>query len=124
MIGSLLSLCLSLLRSRIQIQLEKVFLLKQLEIVTRTSTELRLRPSDRFFISILTDVYDSWKDTLLIVNPETVIRWHIEGFRLYCRWNSRSVLGRPKIPRAEINLIKQMAMRTLSGELREFTVNS
>jgi transposase InsO family protein len=56
----------------------------------------------------MTDLYDSWKENLLIVKPEIVIRWHKEGFRLYWRWKSRSEAGRPKIPRAQINLIKQM----------------
>jgi len=100
---------ISLLTLGIQIRLENVFLRKQLEIVTRTFTKLRMRPSDRFFITILTDVYDSWKDALLIVKPETVIRWHKEGFRSYWRWKSIRTGGRPKIPQAQINLIKQMA---------------
>ena len=60
-------------------------------------------------MSILTDLYDSWKQRLLIVKPETVIRWHRQGFRLYWRWKSRPVPGRPKIPQAQINLIRQMA---------------
>ncbi len=74
-----------------------------MEILTRTSTRHRLRPSDRFFISILTDLYDAWKETLLIVKPETVIRWHQQAFKLFWRWKSRSALGRPKIPQAQIN---------------------
>jgi hypothetical protein len=33
---------------------------------------------------------------LAIVRPETVIRWHRAGFRLYWRWKSKSPGGRPK----------------------------
>ena len=69
----------------------------------------RLRPSDRFFFSIMTDLFDSWKETLLVVKPETVIRWHRQSFRLFWKWKSRSEAGRPKIPQAQIDLIKQMA---------------
>jgi hypothetical protein len=57
----------------------------------------------------MTYAFHSWKETLLVLNPETVIRWHQQGFRLYWRWKSRSEAGRPKIPQAQINLIKQMA---------------
>jgi len=109
MIRSLLSLLLRFFNSRIQLQLEIVFLRKQLEIVTRTSPRLRLRPSDRFFMGLLTDLFDSWKEALLILKPETVIRWHRQSFRVFWKCKSRSTPGRPAIPQAQINLIKQMA---------------
>jgi putative transposase len=54
-------------------------------------------------------MFSSWKSTLLIIKPETVIRWHQHGFKLYWRWKSRSALGRPRIPQEQIDLIKQMA---------------
>ncbi|MDP2885804.1 MAG: helix-turn-helix domain-containing protein [Ignavibacteria bacterium] len=109
MIRSLLSFCLRFFKSRTQLQLEIVYLRKQLEILSRTSPRPRLRPSDRFFFSVLTSIFSSWKSTLLIFEPETVIRWHRQGFKLYWRWRSRSELGRPKIPQEQINLIKQIA---------------
>jgi putative transposase len=109
MIRSFLSFCLRFFKSRIQLQLEIVYLRKQLEILARSSTKPRFRPSDRFFFSFLTNVFSSWKTTLLIIKPGTVIRWHQQGFRLYWRWKSRSALGRPAIPQAQINLIRQMA---------------
>lgn len=109
MIRSLLSFCLGYFKSRTQLQLEIVFLRKQLEILARTSRKPRMRPSDRFFFGILTAIFSSWKSTLLIIKPETVLRWHRQGFRLYWRWKSRSALGRPKIPQEQINLIKQIA---------------
>lgn len=109
MIRSLLSFCVGFLKSRTQLQLENVFLRKQLEILTRTSPKLRLRPSDRFFFSVLTNFFSSWKSTLPIIKPETVIRWHQQGFKLYWRWKSRHKSGRPKIPQEQINLIKLIA---------------
>ena len=109
MLRSLLSFCLGFFKSRTQLQLEIVYLRKQLEILTRTTSKPRLLRSDRFFFSVLTKILDSWKSTLLIIKPETVIRWHRQGFRLYWRWKSRSALGRPKIPKELINLIKQIA---------------
>lgn len=109
MIRSLLSFCVRFFKSRTQLQLEIVCLRKQLEILTRTSPRPRLRPFDRFFFSVLTSIFTSWKNSLLIIKPETVIRWHQQGFRLSWRWKSRSTLGRPKIPQEQINLIKQIA---------------
>jgi putative transposase len=109
MFRSFLTLFLKFFNSRAQLQLEIVFLRKQVERLTRTSPRPRFRPSDRFFFSVLTSIFSSWKSALLIIKPETVIRWHQEGFTLYWRWKSRSELGRPKIPQEQINLIKQIA---------------
>ena len=109
MIKFLLSSCLRSFKSRIQLQLEIIFLRKQLAILTRTSRKLQLRPFDRFFFSLMTDVFGAWKTTLLIIKPETVIRWHQQGFKWYWRWKSRNRRGRPKIPQGQINLINQMA---------------
>jgi putative transposase len=108
-IRSFVSFCLGFFKSRTQLQLEIVSLRKQLEILARTSAKPRLRPSDRFFFSILTNTFSSWKSTLLIIKPKTVIRWHQQGFKLYWRRKSRSALGRPKIPQERIDLIKQIA---------------
>jgi len=119
MIRSLLSLCLRFFKSRAQLQLEIVYLRKQLEILTRTSPRPHFRSSDRFFFSRLTSIFSSWKGTLLIIKPGTVIRWHRQGFRLYWRWKSRSALGRPKITQQQINLIKQItAENPLWGDPR------
>ena len=74
MLSSFLSFFLSFLRSTTQVRIENAFLRKQLEILARTSTRPRLRPSDRVFFSVMTDVFSSWKETLLVFSPETVIR--------------------------------------------------
>jgi hypothetical protein len=68
-----------------------------------------MRSSDRFFFSVTTDVFSSWKETLLLLKPETVIRWHRQSFRLFWKWKSQSEAGRPKIPQAQTDLIKLMA---------------
>jgi hypothetical protein len=73
----------SLFKTHTQLHLEILFFRKQLEIVARTSPRLRLRPFDRFLFGILTETFSSWKETLLIVKPETVIRWRQRGFRAF-----------------------------------------
>jgi hypothetical protein len=47
---------------------------------------------------------------LVIVQPETVIAWHRQGFRLYWRWKSRHPLGRPAVSPEVINLIRKMSL--------------
>jgi hypothetical protein len=44
---------------------------------------------------------------LIIVKPETVIKWHRQGFKLYWRWKSKASAGRPKIDKEIRELIKQ-----------------
>lgn len=109
MLRSAFSFLLSLFKSHTQLQLEVLFLRKQLEILARSSPRLKMKPADRFFLGFVTDLFDSWKDALLIVRPETVIGWHRQSFRVFWKWKSRSTPGRPAIPHAQINLIKQMA---------------
>ena len=48
-----------------------------------------------------------WRQALTIGEPDTFIRWHRQGFRLFWRWKSRS--GRPRLPRELQTLIRQMA---------------
>jgi len=57
----------------------------------------------------LSRLWFDWRSSLMIVNPETVIRWHREGFRLYWRWKSRSTPGRPKIAAEIRSLIRRMS---------------
>jgi putative transposase len=108
MLRSLISFLLSLFKSHTQLHLEVLFLRKQLEIAARSSPKLKIRPTERFLMGFLTDLYDSWRGALLIVQPETVIRWHRESFRVFWKLKSRSGPGRPKVPQAQIDLIKQM----------------
>jgi hypothetical protein len=82
-LSSTFSFLLSLFKSQTQLHLEVLFLRKQLEILARTSPRLRLKPSDRFLLGALTDLYDSWKEALLIVQPVTVVRWHRQSFSLF-----------------------------------------
>jgi len=96
MLRSVFSLLLSLFKSHTQPHIEVLFLRKQLEIVARSSPRLRVSPAGRFFIGILTDLYDSWKEALLIVKPETVIRWHRQSFRLFWKRKSRSGATTPE----------------------------
>jgi hypothetical protein len=49
-----------------------------------------------------------WRNALVVVKPETLVRWHRKGFRLFLHWKSRPV-GRPRLPKDLQALIRQMA---------------
>ena len=49
-----------------------------------------------------------WRDALVVVKPDTLIRWHRRGFRLFWRWKSKPV-GRPALPKNLQELIRKIA---------------
>jgi putative transposase len=55
------------------------------------------------------DLLSNWKERIFIVKPNTIIKWHRKGFRIYWKWKSKPKGGRPKVSMEVINLIKQMA---------------
>ncbi len=55
-------------------------------------------------------LFPSALNAVTIIQPETIIRWHRTGFRLYWRWKSRSRGGRPKIPGEIRRLIREMSL--------------
>ena len=82
-------------RSRLALQVEILALRHQPNILQRSSdARKQLRASDRVLWVWLSRLWRDWRSALLIVRPETVIRWHRQGFRLYWRWKSRR-MGRP-----------------------------
>jgi transposase InsO family protein len=52
---------------------------------------------------------------LVVVQPETVVRWHRKGFRLYWQFRSKRRLGRPRIPKEVRRLIRRMALENPWG---------
>jgi hypothetical protein len=85
------------LRSRRDLVLENLALRQQLGVLNRKHSQRRFGTSDRMFWVILRRLWRrGWKQTLVLVQPETVIRWHRTGFRLYWKWISRkhAVVGR------------------------------
>lgn len=71
--------------------------------------KIRLKRSDRVLWALLSRCWPQWKGALIIVQPETVVRWHRAGFRLYWRKISRKRGGRPKIDQEFRKLVERMA---------------
>jgi transposase InsO family protein len=98
-----------LLQSRAALAAEKLALRQQLAVLQRSMERPRLHRRDRIFWIWLSRLWRGWRSSLLVVQPETVLRWHREGFRLYWRWKSRGRCGRPQLD-AEIRiLIRRMS---------------
>jgi transposase InsO family protein len=70
---------------------------------------VRLWNIDRLLLVWLYRLYPSLLDAIIIVQPETVIRWHRRGFHAYWRWKSRHVAGRPRIASEMRALIRRMS---------------
>jgi hypothetical protein len=58
---------------------------------------LRLTNNDRWFFVQLYRWFPSILQVLMIVHPETLVRWHRAVFRFYWRWKPRPRAGRPQI---------------------------
>jgi hypothetical protein len=83
-------LATDLLRSRAELTAENVLLRQQLIVAARKVKRPILRRNERTLITLLAAVLPRWREALLLVKPETVLRWHREGFRLLWRWKSRA----------------------------------
>ena len=79
-------------------------------MLKRSVKRARLTDADRVFWVALKRFWGQWRDALIVVRPETVVRWHRQGFRYYWRWKSRPLGGRPCMPRDVRVLIRRMSL--------------
>jgi hypothetical protein len=78
----------ALLKPKALLVAENLCLRQQLIVLQRRRPRPRLLGADRRFWILARQWYSGWRDALLIVQPETVLRWHREGWRAYWRWRS------------------------------------
>jgi hypothetical protein len=97
------------LQSRAALAAENLALRQQVAILQRSVKRPRIHRRDRIFWVWLSRLWRGWRSSLLVVQPETVIRWHREGFRLYWRWKSRRRGGQPKLDAQIRVLIRRMS---------------
>jgi len=99
-----------LFKSRCRLEAENLLLRHQLSIAMRRAPlRRRLRGSDRALLIWMTRLRPSLLDAVRVVQPETVLRWHRAGFKMFWRWKSRHRAGRPRIDRGLRDLIRQMS---------------
>jgi putative transposase len=105
MVGTLTDLA----RSTSELMAENALLRQQLIILRRHVKRPTCTTTDRLLLVLLARAVRTWKHALLIVQPETLLRWHRLGFRLYWKYKSRAGSPQPKISEATVALIKDMA---------------
>ena len=84
----LAGLLVDVTRSREQLLIENALLRQQLIVASRKVKRPIFRAHERGFVVLLASLLPHWRNALLLVKPETVLRWHREGFRLFWRWKS------------------------------------
>jgi len=88
----------------------RIFALRQqLAVYKRKSKKPLLRNSDRFFWSLLSRLWRDWRSELILVKPETVIRWSERKFREFWRMKSQNRPGRPAIAKEHIDFIRRIS---------------
>jgi len=126
MIWSLLRSLLSAFKTRRSLALENLALRQQLAVLQRSVKRPRLSNVDRGLWVLLRRVWTEWDSVLVIVKPDTVVRWHRAGFRRYWTWKSRRCRpGRPRVAPEVRELIRDISRANpLCGERHACTANS
>jgi hypothetical protein len=70
--------------------LENLALRQQLAVLARRRPQPRFSNGDRLLWISLRRLWSGWTRALILVQPDTVVRWHRAGFKLYWKWISRS----------------------------------
>ncbi len=88
---------------------ENALLRQQLIVLNRQLKKPSFTALDRFFLVILASSLVNWKQVLLILKPDTPLRWHRQGFRLFWKLKSKpNKNSQPKIAQQTIDLIREM----------------
>lgn len=95
------------MRCRNDLAIGNLALRQQLAMMKAQRPRPRLTDADRLFWVLPSRFWSGWHASLHVVQPETVVRWHRQGFRCYWRWKSRH-RGRPKVDREIRTLIRRM----------------
>src|SRR3954454_9798683 len=105
-------------RSQRALAAENLFLRKQLALFQERKVKpRRANDSTRWIMATLSQMF-AWRDALWNVKPDTLVRWHRKGFRLFWRCKSKAA-GRPPLPKDLRQLIREMAVANVTwGEER------
>jgi putative transposase len=104
----LLGTIADLAKGKSELLAENALLRQQLIILHRHVKRPVCRKTDRFLLVLLARMLRTWKQAFFIVQPETVLRWHRELFRLFWKHRSKADARQPKISTETIALIKEM----------------
>src|SRR5215472_16682027 len=96
-------------RSKSELIAENAFLRQQLIILQRQVKRPSFTKTDRLLLVLLSRLVRTWQQTLLIVQPEMLLRGPRELFRLYWKHKSKATSRKPKVAEETIALIREMA---------------
>ena len=99
-----------LTRGKTELLAENALLRHQLIILRRQIKRPVYRKTDRVLLVVLARMVRTWKQALFIVQPETLLRWHRELFRVFWKHKSKADSRQPKLSPETIALIKEMAV--------------
>jgi len=108
-LGILVGTLRSAVRTHRELALENLALRQQLAVWRARQPRPRLTAMDRIFWVVLSRLWKSWRNSLQVVRPETVVGWHRQGFRRYWAWKSRRRRGRPAIRTELRDLIRRIS---------------
>jgi hypothetical protein len=94
-----------LTRSKSELVAENALLRQQLIILRRQVKRLACTKTDRMLLVLLARLVRTWKQALFLVQPETLLRWHRQGFKLFWKYKSRAISATPKISAETVALI-------------------
>ncbi len=111
------------LRAQRALAAENLFLRKQLALyLERKVKPRRAEAATKVTLVFLSRLF-AWREALTVVKPDTLIRWHRQGFRVFWRWESKAP-GRPRIPADLHKLIADMAASNVTWGRSESPRNS
>jgi putative transposase len=98
-----------LTRGKAELVAENALLRHQLIILRRQIKRPTYTKTDRMLLVLLARAVRTWRQALLIVQPETLLKWHRQGFRLLWKQKSKAKSTQAKVSAETIALIKEMA---------------
>jgi len=116
-------------KTKSELLVENALLRQQLIVLKRQVKRPELRGRDRFLLVALASKLRHWRQALLVVKPETLLRWHRELFRLIWKRKSAAPARKPRVPAEAIALIRKMAQENklwgaerIQGELLKLNI--
>jgi len=101
-----------LFRSPAELRAENAALRQQLIVASRKVKQPHFRPLERALMVALSSRVKNWTTAVLLVKPDTVLRWHRQGFRLLWKQKSKAMNPHPhRISAKTVALIRDMAIR-------------
>ena len=117
-------------KNKADLMAENAILRQQLIVLNRHGKKPKFTPGDRFRLVFLSRLTDFWHTAVHLIQPETLLRWHRELFRLHWKRKTTRRKRKPRIPLETIALIKQMAVenprwgaKKIQGELLKLDIS-